>query len=111
MNLREKARDLRRNMTAAEVILWSRLQRRQLLGCKFRRQHVVAGFIADFACLSPRLVIEVDGEVHDERWDLDEERAGRLRDRGFGILRIRNEDVLVALGDVLRRIADALRAT
>jgi len=110
MHLREKARVLRRNMTPPERILWSRVRRRQLLGRKFRSQHVVAGFIADFACLSPKLVIELDGEIHDGRWDLDAERAKLLRGLGFRILRIRNEEVLVDIGAVLARIADALRS-
>ncbi len=108
MHLREKVRALRRNMTPPERILWSRLRRRQLLGRKFRCQHVVAGFIADFACLSPKLIIEIDGEIHDELRDLDAERAKLLRGLGFRILRIRNEAVLMDLPAVLQRIAKAL---
>ena len=59
--LRRRARELRQNMTRAERLLWSQLKARRLAGHKFRRQHVMDGFIADFACLNGRLIVEVDG--------------------------------------------------
>lgn len=59
----EKARKLRETMTPAEQILWKYLKKRQLKGCKFRRQHPLSEFIADFYCHSLKLVIEVDGGI------------------------------------------------
>ncbi len=62
--LRRKARELRNNMTKAEIILWSRIRSKQINGYKFRRQYPVLDFIADFYCHELKLIIEVDGEVH-----------------------------------------------
>ncbi|MDQ3813647.1 MAG: DUF559 domain-containing protein [Armatimonadota bacterium] len=63
--LKQRARDLRRERTPAEHILWQKLRGKQLLGLRFRRQEPVGPFIADFLCVLPRLVIELDGESHD----------------------------------------------
>ena len=60
----DRARDLRRNMTNGEKLLWSRLRAHHMDGRKFRRQHVIGRYIVDFVCLQSRLVIEVDGESH-----------------------------------------------
>jgi very-short-patch-repair endonuclease len=59
------AKVLRKTMTDAEILLWKALRNRRLNGFKFRRQHPIKGFIADFYCHEARLVIEVDGEIHD----------------------------------------------
>jgi very-short-patch-repair endonuclease len=72
------ARDLRLSSTDAERFLWNRLRRRQLAGCKFRRQFPMFGYIVDFVCLEARLIVELDGSQHAERVDYDEMRTRAL---------------------------------
>ena len=104
------ARQLRRAASAAERHAWSLLRNRQVLGLKFRRQHVVRGFIVDFYCLSERLVLELEGNAHDGRdaQAYDAARAQLLEAAGYRVIRVRNCDVTrdhleVALRDALRR--------
>jgi very-short-patch-repair endonuclease len=106
----ERAKALRRNMTPAERRLWARLRANRLDGLHFRRQQVIDGFIVDFYCHAARLVVEVDGPVHEERVEYDVERSRILAARGLRILRVRNEEVMQNLGDVLTRIRAACRA-
>ncbi len=79
-------------MTGAEAILWSMLRNRQLDGLKFRRQAPVAGAIADFACHEIRLIIELDGGVHDLHEARDAVRNERLRVAGYTVMRFSNAD-------------------
>ncbi len=102
-----RARAMRRAPTEAEARLWRRL-RRGLLGVRFRRQVVMGRFIADFYCAAAGLIVELDGSVHDERRDVDEERDRLLRRSGMQILRFRNEDVLDDLDAVLETLTAAL---
>ena len=106
----ELAREFRRDMTPAERILWDALRGRRLRGLKFRRQVALGPFILDFCCPEYRLVVEVDGSVHDdpEQRDRDEYRSRHLESFGYRILRVRNEDVLGALRGVLVRICDVV---
>jgi len=87
-------RELRERSTKAEQLLWAVLRNRRLGGLKFRRQHSVGHFIADFACLSPRLIIELDGEYHRETEKSDAARQRFLEAEGFQVLRFENSDVL-----------------
>ncbi len=103
-----RARQLRSKMTEAERLLWSALRRRQRLGCKFRRQAPIGGYIADFACFAPPLVVELDGEPHDLTADHDRTRDRWLHARGFAVLRFRNADVHANLEGVVAAIDDAL---
>ena len=91
----EIARRLRRESTASERSAWSILRRRAINGWHFRRQQVVEGFIVDFFCARLRLVIELDGAIHDEedRRRLDVLRDEKLRSLGLTVVRIRNEEV------------------
>ena len=73
---RARAKQLRWPMTRCETILWTRLQRNQLMGLHFRKQHPVGPFIADFACVKARLLVEVDGETH---WREHERRRDARR--------------------------------
>ena len=77
-------------MPVSEAALWNRIRRRQL-GVRFRRQVPIGPYIADFACLNPKIIIEVDGSGHD--WKDEEERAYFLESQGFTMLRINNEEV------------------
>jgi very-short-patch-repair endonuclease len=105
---RQRARQLRKDMTDAERALWTRLRRRQVLGHKFRRQHPLGPFVVDFVCIQRKLVVEVDGGQHaDQRHD-DDRRSAWLADQGFSVLRFWNHEVLTETEAVVRAIADAL---
>jgi very-short-patch-repair endonuclease len=107
---RDFARVLRGQMSNAEVILWSHLRRRGLCGCKFRRQHPIGAYIADFACVPARLVIEVDGATHGTDLELayDARRDAFMRSIGWKILRFTNGDIYEELDGVIERIAEEL---
>jgi very-short-patch-repair endonuclease len=100
------ARSLRRNATNAERRLWQGLRREQVAGFRFRRQVVLAGFIADFACFDARLVVEVDGATHstDQEIARDAARSAALAAQGFVILRFTNDDVYRNLRGVLETV-------
>jgi very-short-patch-repair endonuclease len=87
------ARELRRNATQAEAAMWDLLRHRRLRGLKFRRQFPIATFIADFCCYSLRLIVELDGDVHNEpaQTARDENRDEYLGSRGYKLLRIPNQ--------------------
>jgi poly(A) polymerase len=103
-DLGPRARDMRKAPTPAEVKLWQHLRRNRISGARFRRQHAIDRFIADFYCPAAKLVIEVDGRVHEEQTDGDSERDAVLSDLGFTVLRFRNEDVLNRIDSVLEQI-------
>jgi very-short-patch-repair endonuclease len=100
------ARSLRRNATSAERRLWQGLRREQVAGFRFRRQVILAGFIADFACFEARVVIEVDGATHgtDEEVARDIARSATLAAQGYDVLRFTNDDVFHNLDGVLETI-------
>lgn len=101
----KNARTLRNRATDAERALWQRLRGRQLLGLKFRRQYPIAGYIADFASVEAKLVIELDGGQHAEQLAFDHERSRRMAVNGNRVLRFWNHDVLLRPDDVLAEIA------
>ena len=86
-NIRVKARQLRRDQTDAEQTLWARLRDRQLCGAKFRRQHPVGPFVADFCCTQRRLVVELDGGQHAVEVAADHKRSRFLEEQGYHVLR------------------------
>jgi very-short-patch-repair endonuclease len=102
-----RARQLRREATTAESLLWELLRDRRLLGRKFRRQHPIGQFIADFFCDDARLIIEIDGAVHREptQQERDRLRETILREHGFAMLRFTNEQIFDHTEQVLREIA------
>ncbi|MGH1395437.1 MAG: endonuclease domain-containing protein [Trichormus sp.] len=93
-NKMQCAKELRHQMTPAETILWEHLRGNRLHGLHFRRQQIIDGFIADFYCHAARLVIEVDGKIHEQQAEYDAERDKVLLGRGLRLLRIKNEEVL-----------------
>ena len=99
----QRARELRRDMTPAEKILWEEL-RANKLGVHFRRQQVIAGFIVDFYCHKAALVIEVDGNIHDLQKEEDAQREKALSELGLRIVRFRNDEVLKNLSEVVEQI-------
>ena len=99
----QRSRELRREMTPVEKLLWKEL-RANKLGVHFRRQQIISGFIIDFYCHKADLVVEVDGDIHDLQQEEDARREKALRELGLTIVRFRNEDVRKDLPTVLARI-------
>ena len=104
------ARTLRREHTDAEGLLWSRLRDRGLDGYKFRRQQPIGTYIADFACMSEKLLIELDGGGHAEQQTKDRRREEYLRGSGYRVLRFWNTEVFENLSGVLENVREALAA-
>ncbi|MHA6246327.1 endonuclease domain-containing protein [Pontibacter sp. CAU 1760] len=107
-NLKMERALLRNNMTPAEEELWRLLRKHKASGRKFRRQHSIGSYIVDFYCASEKLVIEVDGSVHDtpEAIENDEIRDKTLEHLGYKVLRIRNSEVFEQPKSVIQRIID-----
>ena len=105
-----RARDLRKQQTDAERLLWSRLRNRQLAGFKFRRQYPIAPYIVDFACLEAELVVEVDGSQHMSHAQSDYARDQFIERMGFRVIRFWDNDVLVRTEEVLEVIFQELSA-
>jgi len=99
---RQFARQLRKTMTEAEVVLWTFLRKRTLRGFKFRRQHPIGPYIVDFACIQAKLVVEVDGATHWTPAQLqhDERRTAFLESAGWSVLRVTNLDVFENMNGV-----------
>ena len=105
--LKNFARENRKNQTESEAIIWNEV-RNSKLGVKFRRQHSFGGYIADFASISAKLIIEIDGESHDNQKDYDEIRTKFLNHFGFKVIRFTNEEVKYNLGKVISIITAAI---
>lgn len=97
-------------MTKAEVILWMHLRKRAVNGARFRRQHPVGPYIADFACPSEKLIVEVDGATHATPDELayDARRTKYLEQQGWTVLRVNNSDVYENMDGVWRTIGAQL---
>ncbi len=104
----EYAKRLRRRMTRPESILWQKLRNRKFDNLKFRRQHPVNQFIADFYCHELQLIVEVDGSIH-HLYEVKEKDIGRtymLKSMGINIIRFSNEDIINNLESVLTTLRD-----
>jgi very-short-patch-repair endonuclease len=101
------AKELRQRQTPTEEMMWSLLKNRQFMGLKFRRQHQMGVYIVDFYCHEKRLIVELDGEVHNrkERKELDQTRDAYLKSLGFNILRFKNDEIYNNIESVLNKIA------
>lgn len=101
-----KAKILRKEETASEKLLWEKLRGNQIKGYKFRRQHPVNLFIADFYCHQLKLIIEVDGEYHLSKEQIlsDEDRTNILNANGLDVMRFKNEEVLNDIVSVMSKI-------
>jgi very-short-patch-repair endonuclease len=104
--LKEFRRELRNNSTKAETKLWQGLRKSQLEGRKFRRQQSIENFIVDFCCPNEKLIVEVDGEVHNNfiNNEYDFNRTKRLNKLGYKVIRFTNEDIYKSLDLVLEAI-------
>ncbi len=109
----QKAKELRNNMTPAENALWNRLSKNQLKGFRFRRQHPLYLFIADFYCHKATLVVEIDGGIHSlpENKEYDINRDFVMQKFGIQVLRFTNEEVLNNVDKVLNKIESVLIKT
>jgi very-short-patch-repair endonuclease len=108
LNIKSKAKDLRKNMTSHERILWYFLRKRKLNGIHFRRQHPYGIYILDFYCFEKQLVIEIDGMIHLKNIEYDEERTAYLESSGLKVIRFKNEDVEERIEWVLKQISTYL---
>jgi len=104
----DRARELRRDMTPQEKLLWGQLRDRRLGRAKFRKQMWLAGYIADFACPEARLVVEADGSQHAENGAYDDARAAEFARLGWRTLRFWNNEITHDLDTVLTAILAAL---
>lgn len=104
-------KDLRNNLTSAEATLWRELQRKQLDGRKFRRQHSVGSYILDFYCPSEKLCVELDGAGHftEEGVAYDKERTEYLNSLNIRVIRFENVDVFEKMEKVLSEIKNNFR--
>lgn len=109
-NLKNLARNLRKNMTDAERRLWSKVRRKQLKKFQFYRQKNIGDFIVDFYCPAAKLIVEIDGGQHysEENMLHDEARDNYMSGLGFKILRFSNSDVFNNIEGVVKRIYDHL---
>lgn len=105
----QRAKELRAQMTPAEQILWQRLRAGRLEGFHFRRQQVIDGYIVDFYCHQADLVVEVDGGIHLDRQEYDQNRDRYLQERGLKVLRFTNTEVSKQIETVLGVILEACR--
>ena len=103
-----RARHLRRNQTDVERQLWQLLRDRRLEGFKFRRQHPIGPYFADFACIAGRLVVEADGGQHLDQAAYDRTRTRFLEASGFRVIRFWNHEILQARDAVLEEVLRVL---
>ena len=102
--IKDKAKKLRKIMTEAEKLLWSKLRNRKVKGIYFRRQHPYGIYILDFFYFEANLVIEVDGLIHLSKHENDLERTKYLESSGLTIIRFKNADIENRIGWVLEKI-------
>ncbi|MGX7743158.1 endonuclease domain-containing protein [Rhodopseudomonas parapalustris] len=109
-SLRRHARELRKKSTDAERLMWGELRDKRLNGFSFKRQVPIGPFIADFACHSVKLVVELEGGQHfsDDAERADAGRTAAIEARGFRVIRFSNHEVMTNRAGVLQSIADVL---
>jgi very-short-patch-repair endonuclease len=106
--LKLKRRSLRRNVTKAEILVWSKLRARQILNCKFQRQYSIGSYILDFYCQEKKIAIEIDGDTYaGNKADIhDSKRTSYLNSFGIQALRFTNFEVFENLNGVLEKITE-----
>ena len=106
--LQDYRKQLRKKLTPAEAFLWTHLKSRQLENKRFTKQHSIGHYIVDFYCASEKLVIELDGEVHNnpKAEEYDNKRTLYLESKGFKVIRFENKMVFDYLPSVLQEILD-----
>lgn len=111
-NLKDFSRDLRKNMPPAEILLWSRLRKKQVLGQCFCRQKPLLNYIVDFYCYNAKLVIECDGGQHFEKEHMqrDQERDAHLNQQGILVLRFDNLQITSQFDAVMQKIYETVKS-
>jgi very-short-patch-repair endonuclease len=106
------AKALRERMTPAETLLWEELRQKKFMGLKFRRQHPILYYVADFYCHSLKLIIEIDGGYHltENQKKLDKERSENLNHNGIKVIRFTNDEVENNRSEVLRRLGEYVKS-
>lgn len=107
--LKQLARELRNNSTLSEVLLWKRLRNKQFHGLDFHRQKPIDEYIVDFYCPTLNLVIEIDGESHDEKLEDDALRQARLEELGLTVVRFLDAEVKTNMSGVLNELENKLK--
>ena len=109
---KNRRRQLRKDQTKAERELWSKIRRKQLSGYKFRRQYNIGYYIVDFYCHELKLIIELDGYIHGEEENIekDKKRENYLKDKGYNIIRYRNEQIKYEMDAVLQDIINHIKS-
>jgi very-short-patch-repair endonuclease len=112
-DFQERRKQLRNNLTPAEAFLWAQLKSRQLDNKRFTKQHSIGNYIVDFYCASEKLIIELDGEVHNnpEAQEYDRKRTIYLESQGYKVIRFENIMVFELLPSVLKDIRDHFNST
>lgn len=105
------AKEMRKKATEAEGLLWSRLKNGKVAGMKFRRQHPIEKYIADFYCHEKKLIIEVDGDIHSqaEQKQIDKVRTDVLKELNVTVVRFRIEEVILNIDSVIAKIIEACK--
>lgn len=112
MSIRELTRELRKNQTKAENIFWDNVRNRKLNGYKFLRQYPIrfkiggvrCFFVADFLCAKAKLVVEIDGGIHDKQKEYDECRTHIINNLGYRVIRFKNYEVLHNFPSVINKL-------
>jgi very-short-patch-repair endonuclease len=103
------AKQLRKGPTKTEKIVWELIRNRKFMGLKFRRQHVIEGFVLDFYCHEMKLGIEIDGGIHFRRKDYDRLRQEVIESESVNLIRITNKQIAENKRAILEKIKDAIR--
>ncbi len=98
------AKCFRKEMTPAETVFWEAVKGNKVAGLHFRRQQIIDGFIADFYCSELKLVVEIDGGVHEKQKDYDRDRDRIIRTHDIVVWRVSNKEVLCGIGKVLDKV-------
>ncbi|MGB5821916.1 MAG: endonuclease domain-containing protein [Saonia sp.] len=104
--LKEFRKELRESLTSAEAFLWKQLKARKFEGRRFTRQHSIKNYIVDFYCAQEKLIIELDGEAHNNAvaYERDEKRTEKLHELGYTIIRFENKMVFENLSSIFMEI-------
>ena len=102
--LQSRARELRKNSTLSEVLLWNALKQKRAMGFDFDRQKIIGNYIVDFYCAKLDLVLEIDGSSHDGKYSYDSERHKYLESLGLTVVHISDKDVKTKMNDVLNML-------
>ena len=106
----EAAKILRENMTIYENLLWKRLKQKQVARLRFRRQHPISFFIADFYCHEARLVIEIDGNIHNHQREYDDGRSAEMEKYYIKVIRFTNSEVEYNIEEVIKVIENEVKS-